>query len=88
METMQSPDFIIDANTSKQIAKDAKQGDSSAQFIFGGCYYFGKGVAKNRVKAVKWYRKAAEQGNAKAQSRLGGYYEQSESIKIKEAQRN
>ena len=58
METKQLSDFIINANTGKQIAEDAKQGDAAAQFIVGGCYYFGKGVAKNRVKAVKWYRKA------------------------------
>ena len=31
----------------------------------------GQGTAKNEVEAVKWYRKAAEQGNAGAQFNLG-----------------
>ena len=31
----------------------------------------GFGVAKDEVAAVSWYRKAAEQGNAQAQTNLG-----------------
>ena len=34
----------------------------------------GKGVAKDRREAVRWYRAAAEQGLAAAQSNLGGSY--------------
>jgi len=30
-------------------------------------YRKGKGVPKNKAEAVKWYRKAAEQGDADAQ---------------------
>ncbi|MCL2102851.1 MAG: sel1 repeat family protein [Syntrophorhabdaceae bacterium] len=37
-------------------------------------YYSGRGVAQNYVEAVKWYRLAAEQGNAKAQYNLGAAY--------------
>ena len=33
-----------------------------------------EGVAKEPVEAAKWYRKAAEQGNAAAQSILGMMY--------------
>ena len=34
----------------------------------------GRGVVQDYVEAVKWYRKAAEQGNAEAQYNLGVMY--------------
>ena len=37
-------------------------------------YYFGKGVQQDYTEAVKWYRKAAEKGNAKAQFNLAVTY--------------
>jgi tetratricopeptide (TPR) repeat protein len=45
-----------------------------AQCKLGVCYQFGRGVAKDEAEAVKWYRKAAEQGNADAQFNLGLCY--------------
>jgi len=37
-------------------------------------YDNGDGVIKDAAEAVKWYRKAAEQGNASAQTNLGVMY--------------
>jgi TPR repeat protein len=37
-------------------------------------YEKGQGVPKDDAEAVKWYRKAAEQGNAGAQDKLGAMY--------------
>ena len=37
-------------------------------------YANGEGVPKDAVQAVTWYRKAAEQGNPRAQFNLGGMY--------------
>ena len=37
-------------------------------------YEIGLGVAQDDVEAAKWYRKAAEQGYAAAQSNLGEMY--------------
>ncbi len=37
-------------------------------------YYAGQGVPQDYAEAVKWFRKAAEQGNAAAQSDLGFMY--------------
>ena len=37
-------------------------------------YLYGRGVKKDPVEAVKWIRKAAEQGNANAQKMLGNCY--------------
>jgi hypothetical protein len=37
-------------------------------------YYAGESVPQDYAEAAKWYRKAAEQGNAKAQGSLGFIY--------------
>jgi hypothetical protein len=37
-------------------------------------YERGQGVNQDYAKAVKWYRKAAEQGSASSQSNLGSMY--------------
>ena len=37
-------------------------------------YYNGRGVKQDDFEAVKWYRKAAEQGTAQAQAQLGFAY--------------
>lgn len=36
----------------------------------GALYENGKGVPRDKASAVKWYRKAAEQGNALAKGNL------------------
>ena len=38
-------------------------------------YYQGQGVPQDYAEAVSWYRLAAEQGNATAQSNLGAMYD-------------
>ena len=44
---------------------------ASGQCVLGWRLANGAGVAKDEVEAVKWYRKAAEKGNAEAQFSLG-----------------
>jgi len=46
----------------------AEQGDALAQCQVG--QYYAAGQGRNPTAAVIWYRKAAEQGNAAAQTRL------------------
>ena len=58
----------------------AEQGDAKSQYILGGAYYFGEGVAQDLRKAVRWYRAAAEQGHAPAQYNLGVAYDYGEGI--------
>ena len=49
----------------------------------GNDYYFGRnGVKKDYTEAVKWYRKAAELGNPKAQNSLAKCYEHGLGVKI------
>lgn len=48
----------------------AEKGDATAQNHLGWMYQKGRGVDQDDAQAVNWYRKAAEQGIACAQSRL------------------
>lgn len=69
----------------KDLQKQAESGDAEAQFQLGCFYSFrrdvrasdadldrGRCVMKSMAMAWKWFRKAALQGHAKAQSRLPG----------------
>lgn len=58
----------------------AFHGIADAQYKVGVIYDYaqqagGRGVAENPFEAVKWYRKAAEQGHARAQRNLGACYD-------------
>ena len=46
------------------------QGNNYAQYNLGVCYENGRGVTKSISEAVKWYRKAAEKGHARAKEKL------------------
>ena len=59
----QSPDFL-------KIKALAEQRDAEAQEKLGYSYVTGSGVRKNVTEAARWYRKAAEQGNAGARYNL------------------
>ena len=48
--------------------------DPAVQNKLGDCLYNGRGVAQDYAEAVKWYRKAAEQGDAGGASGLGVCY--------------
>ena len=48
----------------------AKAGDAYSQYSLGWCYENGQGVEQSAQEAVKWYHKAAAQGESKAKERL------------------
>ena len=50
------------------------------QAYLGFMYDNGDGVPEDNTEAVKWYRKAAEQGHVKAQSNLGLMYAKGEGV--------
>jgi len=54
----------------KLLRKPANQGDAQSQFFLGKMYDKGYGVTENDRTAIKWYRKAAEQGQVDAVNRL------------------
>jgi TPR repeat protein len=58
----------------------AYQGIAEAQYKVGVLFDYGqqaggRGVPQNPFEALKWYRKAAEQGHARAQRNLASLYE-------------
>jgi hypothetical protein len=62
------------------LAEKAQKGDAADQYNLGLTYTFGDGVAKDRIEAVKWFRKAAEQGHTGAQYNLGVLYENGDGV--------
>ena len=58
-----------------QIDKDrAEQGDADAQNKLAGAFLYGHGVRRDEAEAVRWWRKAADQGYAEARFSLGSAY--------------
>lgn len=53
----------------------AQDGMERAQDLLGDLYYYGNGVEQDHSEAVKWFRRSAEQGYARAQNDLGWMYE-------------
>ncbi|PZO12165.1 MAG: hypothetical protein DCE87_15120 [Betaproteobacteria bacterium] len=63
-------DWFLSSETKALITK-AEAGDTDAQFRVGVAYDFGKGAPRDGKEAMKWYRMAAENGNAEAQNSFG-----------------
>ena len=64
-----------------EIRAGADKGDAKAQYELGRAFFSGAlGVAKDEAKAVKWFRKAAEQNLADAQYILGVCYDSGEGV--------
>lgn len=62
--------------TFEQALQAAKNGDSSAYGWVGFFYYEGKNVARNYSEAIKWLKKAADNGETRAYVGLGASYMQ------------
>ncbi|MBF0323225.1 MAG: sel1 repeat family protein [Magnetococcales bacterium] len=52
----------------------AEKDDPRAQFLVGRMLEEGQGVVRDPLKAAQWYRRAAQQGHAESQARLGFLY--------------
>jgi TPR repeat protein len=52
----------------------AEEGDVRSADALGSLCHFGRGVERNEEQAAHWFRKAAEQGFAVAQTHLGYAY--------------
>src|SRR5260221_11633541 len=63
------------------IRAKAEKGNAECQYVLGLTFTFGYlGVAQDYAEAVKWYRKAADQNYAWAESNLGAFYEQGQGV--------
>ncbi|BET26678.1 Sel1 repeat-containing protein [Limnobacter thiooxidans] len=63
-------DWFLSSETKALIIK-AEAGDVDAQLRVGAAYDFGKGAPRDGTEAMKWYRMAADRGNAEAQNSVG-----------------
>ena len=66
--------------------EQAKDGDATAQYNLGICYYNGDGVVVDKAEAVKWLRKAAEKGHLQAQTLIGAFYFQGDGVAVDKAE--
>lgn len=64
-----SPEFLA-------LQQRAEKGERAARFELARAIELGEGSGKprNLLEAIPWFEKAAAQGHAEAQSRLGAYY--------------
>src|SRR4051794_29348052 len=59
------------AESLSELRDKAYKGDANAQVDLAACFMSGEGVQSDVSEAVTWLRRAAEQGNVRAQSNLG-----------------
>lgn len=62
-EKPKSPEVKQANDSISELRVRAERGDASAQFDLGFSYAIGQGTAKDYAEAVKWFRKATEQGD-------------------------
>ena len=55
------------------LRQKAEQGDAAAQYGLCMAYFKGKGLAQDDRQAFEWCHKAAKQGHARAQARVGSF---------------
>lgn len=63
------------ADTLSEWREMAEQGQAIAQYYLGISYEYGRGVRRDDVEAVNWYKKASAQGLPFAQYKLGVMYD-------------
>jgi TPR repeat protein len=65
---------IEDWRTTDALKTQAEAGDTESQYLLGMRYTNGRGVFRDDVTAVDWFRRAAASGHADAQFMLGAAY--------------
>ncbi len=73
-------DYVKALRQFRIAAEKGKMSSGSAQFYLGVMYDNGQGVRQDYATAAKWYRKSANQGNAKAQNNLGVMYDDGQGV--------
>ena len=66
----------------------AETGDRDAQSLLGLMHLFGQGTPQSYPKAILWLRRAAAQGEPKAQFKLGTLYASGQSYKSQGLERD
>lgn len=74
--------IIIDQNYQEAVMwygtafahKDLDYDDAEDLFNYGNCFYLGLGVVQDYGQALKWFRKAANEGSSEAKNAIGDCY--------------
>ena len=61
----------VDVDALKAVLENT---DAETQVRIGNCFAEGKVFAKDRDEAMRWYRRAADQGSTEALYRIGKWY--------------
>ncbi|MBX3329668.1 MAG: SEL1-like repeat protein [Nitrospira sp.] len=77
-------DFAVCRRTIIQIGSDP--GSPADQYCLGLSHAFALNHKKNRAEAAKWFRKAADQNHAPAQTVLGYLYERGDGVRANPAE--
>ena len=64
----------------KELSTPTKPSDGEDQFNLGRRYAVGEDIPQDDAEAIKWYRKAAEQGYPAAQNDLGWMYQNGKGV--------
>lgn len=73
-----SSEFKMDAPSAPSVSFSglrgrAENGDAQAQYQVGLCYYLGQNVPVDYDEAVRWFKRAADQGNKSAEMALSRF---------------
>ncbi|MGB9153023.1 MAG: hypothetical protein WCD70_08040, partial [Alphaproteobacteria bacterium] len=52
----------------------AEFGDINAQVKLADAYLYGTGIKKDLSESIRWYQRAANNGNAEAETQIGSVY--------------
>lgn len=66
-----------------QLLAQANAGDPAAQYDLGACYDFGYSAPIDKAQAIRWYRRAANNGHPGALLRLEQLYEKTNKNALK-----
>lgn len=66
--------FAMQAQADQKLINKAHKGNTAAMVLLGECYENGAGVALDSAQALKWFQRAAEQGDGEGWLRVSQYY--------------
>ena len=66
--------FAMQAQADQKLINKAQKGNTAAMVLLGECYETGAGVALDSAQALKWFQRAAEQGDGEGWLRVSLYY--------------
>lgn len=65
--------FAMQGQADQKLINKAQKGNTAAMVLLGECYENGAGVALDSAQALKWFQRAAEQGDGEGWLRVSQY---------------